>query len=194
MEEADYLAYNRAPAWARELLARLDRIERKVDLSMALDTSILEKITASLQTVLPAYQQVLADRDADKAKIADLQGQLGQSQSDLQAEVAREAQDTADLQAATDALSQLVNGSSTPAVAPAPSVADVPAVLSGDTPVTPADPSAAPVDAPAAPVADTPAAPAADPAAPAADPSAAPATDAPVPPSTPPASSDTSGV
>lgn len=109
-------AQGEPPLWAQELFDSVRSLHQKVNLIMAVDQTVINRILVGAQ--------FLADRDkANQAKIAqltqdktDLQNQLGQEQA---AEAAEDAQEQAANDAAAkvaDEIDALVKGPDTPDV------------------------------------------------------------------------------
>jgi hypothetical protein len=129
------------PAWARDIIARLTRIERLVRLDMAFDTQVVARLVAAAGALADQSKRVAAERDAYKLAAEQSGADLATVQQTLASERAAEADEdqaeaaaTADINAAADAVLGLVNGPSTPDVTPVP-IEEVPAVVDGSQPV-----------------------------------------------------------
>lgn len=124
------------PEWAVRLQQSVDNLTRKVNLLMALDLDVINRILVGAQ--------FLADRDkANQAKIADLTQKLADAGAAEAAEDAADAKANEDAAKVADAVDALVKGNQTPTVEVPAAPADVVDVVNGDAPVVVTDPGPA---------------------------------------------------
>lgn len=123
------------PSWATEMKESLRRLHRKVDLIMALDINVLNRVLAGAQALA---QQARDAADREKAKdvaIADLQAKLSADDAQIAADAQADEQANQSLTDTATALEGLVQGPETPPAPAVPAPVDAPAVITGDQPV-----------------------------------------------------------
>lgn len=120
------------PPWAKEILRELSSLHRKVNLLMALDSTLLNRILAGAQSLVEQAKAAAAREQGYKDQIAQLQGQVQSDQATIAADQASDDSANQALSQTADALDQLLSGPETPVVqTPAPT--DAPDVISGNT-------------------------------------------------------------
>lgn len=134
IERTKSIFSDRPPRWAVELGWKIDILLRKVNLIMALDTSVLNRILAGAASLVEQAKAAAEREKAKDARIAELEAALASTESTLASERSADAAEDADAnKALTDtaaAMDTLLQGPETPTVeTPAPS--DAPAVIEG---------------------------------------------------------------
>lgn len=142
--------FGRPPRWAVELGWKIDILLRKVNLIMALETPVLNRILAGAASLVEQAQAAAEREKAKDARIAELEAALASSEATLASERSADAAEDADanaqLQATAEAMDALLKGPETPTVeTPAP--AEAPAVIEGSQEPVVVDPGPV-VDAP----------------------------------------------
>jgi hypothetical protein len=144
------------PMWAvalanklNQIDNRLSQIERKVAISMALDTAVLHRILAGGGALVEAVRAGAEREKALQAKLDSVSGELASERAAELVEDEADAKANADALALADAMDNLLKGPETPTVE-VPVAEDAPAVVEGsqepvvtdEGPAADADPAA----------------------------------------------------